>query len=65
MPFDKSYYDKEYNKLYIKRKFIPFNVTNHDDLDMLAWLEKQDNVTQYIKQLIRADMERGKSNGRD
>lgn len=57
MPFDKPYYDKEYNKLYIKRKFIPFNITNNEDAELLKWLACKGNVTQYVKELIRADME--------
>lgn len=56
MAFDKKYYDTEYNKLYIKRKFIPFNITVREDQEMLAHLDTVKNVTQYIKDLIRADM---------
>ena len=56
MAFDKAHYDKEYNKLYIKRKFIPFNITNRDDAELLKWLDCKGNVTQYVKDLIRADM---------
>lgn len=63
MPFNKSAYDMEYAKAHIKRKHIPFNETNQDDAEMLEWLSKQDNVTQYIKGLIRADMERKESDG--
>ena len=58
MAFDKDYYDREYNKLYIKRKFIPFNITNRDDAEMLEHLATVGNVTQYIKRLIREDMNR-------
>lgn len=55
MPFDKAQYDMEYARQHVKRKHIPFNVTNPDDMELLAWLEQQGNVTQYIKGLIRAD----------
>lgn len=58
MPFDKNKYDQEYNKAHIRRKFIPFNNTVPEDVELLAWLSEQDNVTQYIKGLIREDMER-------
>lgn len=58
MPFDKNRYDQEYAKAHIKRKFIPFNDTNQEDAELLSWLAQQDNVTQYIKGLIRDDMNR-------
>ena len=61
MPFDKSAYDKEYAKKHITRKFIPFNDTVNEDAELLAWLATKDNVTQYIKELIRDDMTRIRS----
>ena len=64
MAFDKNKYDQEYNKAHIRRKFIPFNTAKPEDQLLLAWLESQDNVTAYIKGLIRADMERGAQNGK-
>ena len=61
--FDKGSYDKDYAKKHITRKFIPFNDTVQDDVDLLAWLNQQQNVTQYIKQLIREDMARARREG--
>jgi len=58
MAFDKSAYDKEYAKKHITRKFIPFNDTVSEDAELLAWLATKDNVTAYIKGLIRDDMTR-------
>ena len=58
MAFDKNRYDQEYNKAHIKRKFIPFNDTVPEDMELLKWLDLKRNVTQYIKQLIREDMQR-------
>ena len=58
MPFNKSHYDQEYAKAHITRKFIPFNDQNQDDAELLSWLSGIENVTQYIKGLIRADMTR-------
>lgn len=57
MPFDKKAYDMGYARAHITRKFIPFNDTVPEDDELLAWLAKQENVTQYVKQLIREDME--------
>ena len=58
MAFDKKAYDMEYAKQNITRKHIPFNLTNKEDADLLAWLNKQENVTQYVKRLIREDINR-------
>ena len=56
MPYNKSEYDKEYAKKHITRKFIPFNDTVPEDVELLAWLATKDNVTGYVKYLIRNDM---------
>jgi hypothetical protein len=58
MAFDKNRYDQEYNKAHIKRKFIPFNDNVPEDQELLSWLATKPNVTQYVKELIREDMER-------
>lgn len=54
--FDKRKYDQEYNRAHIRRKFIPFNDTVPEDVEMLEWLATKDNVTQYIKELIKKNM---------
>lgn len=59
MAFDKGAYDKEYAKKHITRKFIPFNDAVQEDQELLSWLATKDNVTQYVKQLIREDMKKG------
>ena len=61
MAFNKAKYDIEYTKAHIKCKRIPFNDMVEDDKELLEWLEQNGNVTQYIKQLIRDDMNRKKS----
>ena len=58
MAFNKGEYDKQYNKDHIKRKFIPFNDNVPEDQEILEWLATKPNVTQYVKQLIREDMNR-------
>lgn len=58
MPYNKSEYDKEYAKKHITRKFIPFNDTVPEDVELLEWLSTVGNVTQYVKRLIREDMRR-------
>ena len=57
MGFNKAAYDMEYAKKHITRKFLPFNDTNPEDAELLEWLAQQGNVTQYMKGLIRDDME--------
>ena len=61
MAFDKGKYDQEYAKAHIRRKHIPFNETVPADAEMLSWLATKDNVTAYVKQLIRDDMNRIRS----
>ena len=59
MAFDKTQYDIDYAKAHVKRKFIPFNDQNPEDAELLSWLSGIENVTQYIKRLIRDDMRKG------
>lgn len=54
--FDKSTYDKNYNKSNVTRLFIGFNHNKPDDAEMLEWIRKKENYSQYIKDLIRQDM---------
>lgn len=61
MAFNKSAYDKQYNRDHVKRLFVPFNDKIPEDAEMWDWLKKVGNKTQYIKQLIRDDMNRKKS----
>ena len=56
--FDKGKYDMQYAKENIKRKHIPFNVNNPEDRELLDYLESKENMTAYIKELIRRDMEK-------
>ena len=58
--FDKGKYDQEYNRAHIRRKFIPFNDSIPEDVELLSWLATKDNVTAYIKQLIKEDLEHQK-----
>ena len=46
----------QYAKENIKRKHIPFNVNNPEDRELLDYLESKENMTAYIKELIRRDM---------
>ena len=56
MPFNKGQYDIDYAKKHITRKFIPFNDTVPEDVEILSWLATKDNVTKYVKHLIMEDM---------
>ena len=59
MAFDKIKYDTEYNAKNVTRKFLAFNKNDPDDMELLNWLKGigKGNVNEYVKGLIRADME--------
>lgn len=50
----------KYNKANVRQTAIRFYPSERD---MWEWLESKDNKAGYIKDLIRADMERGESDG--
>ncbi|MBO7663422.1 MAG: hypothetical protein J6U01_08620 [Clostridia bacterium] len=41
---------------------IRLKINRKTEPDLLAWIEKQNNIQGYIKRLILEDMERGKEN---
>ena len=43
---------------------IRLKINRKTEPELLEWIEKQDNIQGYIKQLIREDMERAKKKGR-
>ena len=56
---NKRVYDKDYAKKYLKGKSITFNTLYPEDIALLEWVKKQgEGGNQYIKRLIREDMER-------
>ena len=60
MPRDKYAYDQQYLKANITTKPLTFNRQKPDDMELLEWINEQGNATQYIKRLVREDMERRK-----
>lgn len=56
---DRKYsYDQDYIKKNLKRVLITFNRNNPSDMAIAEWIDKQPiSKNQYIKQLIRKDME--------
>lgn len=58
---NKLKYDREYANEHYKGKFLSFNVTNPDELELLMFMRSQPNSNQYVKDLIRADMEKRKT----
>lgn len=59
MSFDRTQYNIDYIKAN-QRQFM-LKVNRNIDPDMIAWLESKDNVQAYLKELIRADMEKQKA----
>ena len=53
---EKAQYDRAYMRENILRKIIGFNKTKPEDMELWDWLGQQENVTEYIKNLIREDM---------
>ena len=60
MAFDKKEYDKNYLKEYSKNtlKQIKFVLNTNTDTDIIEWLDAQPNKQGYIKELIRADIQK-------
>lgn len=57
--FNKKEYDLQYMKDNIKRRLLPFNMNKPEDKVLWDWLDKVDNITEYIKRLIKDDMAKG------
>lgn len=53
--YDNKSYQNEYHKA-MKTKLLSFNPATPEDMILWDHLMKQDNVTGYIKNLIRKDM---------
>ena len=53
--FDNKRYQNEYHKA-MKTKLLSFNPKSPEDMELWDHLQKQENQTRYIKQLIYMDM---------
>lgn len=58
MAFDKRQYDQQYAKAHLTKKLISFNLDKPEDMKLLSFAESFGNFTNYIKRLIRQDMEK-------
>lgn len=54
----KAAYDTSYVLAHITQKRINFNDQIPEDVEMLSWVNKQPNQGQYLKGLIREDMQK-------
>ena len=61
--FDKNKYDQQFHKKNYRRFSILFR--NESDYEMIQKLESQPNSTDYLRHLIRADIEREKQASRN
>lgn len=50
----------KYAREKVKALRLAFYRNNPEDAELLAWVESQPNMTGYLKQLIRQDMEGAK-----
>ena len=55
----KAAYDKKYMKDHVVRKLLAFNLTNEQDMTILARINSQPNATEYIKRLVLEDKRKG------
>ena len=55
----KAAYDKKYMKDNVVRKLLAFNLTNEQDMAIIARINSQPNATEYIKRLVLEDMHKG------
>ena len=53
--FDNRVYQNEYHKT-MKSKLLSFNPNNPEDMELWEHLKGKNNVTAYIKELIRRDI---------
>lgn len=58
MPFKEKEKKNAYNK--INRKCYTLTAWGKTEADIISWLEEKPNKSEYIKSLIRADMEKEK-----
>lgn len=58
--FDQAAYVRQYQREYRIDKKVTFNRGNPADMQLLDWLtSRPEGMVQYIKNLIRADMQAG------
>ena len=55
----KAEYDMQYMKKNVVRKLLSFNRNKPEDMAIFEWLCQQQNMSEYIKNLIRKDMQKG------
>ena len=55
--FNNKVYQNEYHKA-MKTKLLSFNPNNDDDMELWEYLKMQSNVSAYIKNLIRKNIEK-------
>lgn len=49
-------YQREYRRIYMRQKSINFNLANADDVELMKWLDAQEEgISAYLRQLIRKD----------
>ena len=59
----KTEHGKQYNIDYIKQNVRQFmlKINRKTEPELLAWMESQDSIQTYLKDLIRKDMEQHKT----
>lgn len=56
--FNQAEYIRQYQREHRIEKKVTFNRNNPDDMNLLGWLaSRPEGMVQYLKSLIRSDME--------
>lgn len=58
--YDNRKYQNDYHRA-MDRIMISFNPSNPDDVELLSFLRSQGNITQFIKERIRAEINRSEA----
>ena len=58
-------YDRQFANEHYKGKFLSFNIQKPEEYELMMFMRAQPNSNQYIKDLIRADMEKRKAENAD
>lgn len=59
--FDQKEYDKAYHKEYTYYKHLSLNRKSPEDDEIAVWLDSQsESISQYLKRLVKEDMQRRK-----
>lgn len=57
---NKKNYDLNYQRSFIKRLHIQFNINDPSDMEILDFLHTKESMQRYVKELIKKEMKKHK-----